>query len=730
MKRHLYIFPRIRKFGNELTGFWKSHQGFSNEKIEIHIRNWNMDQLAHEAEKIKTEIEDDNIEGQIGILAHTNSVRQFENQLRNLGLHFEFVVRHSTEIGEWMEDWTSGDPVTETTRPLNLLRDALLANNESLILKCFDRVWSKALGKETRSSSGHNQTILGKKLNPDDAKKINKVLVLGRSINESWYKAFIDHQYDKKFNHIQGSTSSSSEGAFYILKEEEFSFDWIIKNFSSKDSQIYIDVDLDWDKTQYYGCLKAKELMDQTPFDALNIVFIANEELQIMLSSTKGFIHYLLRAIPVYYPNAASDLPVLFNSKSKWKAIKLSMDERGIIDNIIHDQRYVASLSDLNKFLLRILSYEEFLGEEIIQDYKDFIELADLSGLEEFVYRIEKKLKGRYSKYKEGIQIKANAILVEDDLMVSNELSTSLRKYIDNKNEIKIFNRGLEALQFLDNQQELEYPLVFCDLELLENHDEKYTTYQQFWGVDLIEELVKRHEYIVICVLTSKPRSYVEGLLGQINANLVNKVIILFKDRNNYYLPVQYVWEDQLAEIDKQISKNKDDYLQSLLGPSGKEWKELKELYYHLKKFKLEDFNKLWHEIQYNLNNDKLPESYIKWKSPKSEKDNQSENRELLLKGIVVRLLIFKQYCIYEGDKGFVFDKFIRDNFYLNFDETNEMREVYLNNEYGNLKVETIKGRLSKYSIKIKKSGTPFILKSIEEQELFPEEKDYLNTLI
>ncbi|MFY0606413.1 MAG: hypothetical protein JXR10_06855 [Cyclobacteriaceae bacterium] len=725
MKRYLFIYPRIRKFSNELTEFWKDQASFIDDEFEIHFKAFDMDNLQNEAVKLKSEIDRNKIKGHVGVLAHTNQIREFENHLRNSGLNFDFVVRHSTEIGEWMEDWKSDNPVTETTRPLNLLRDALLANNESLILKCFDRVWSKALGKETRSSYDHNQTILGTKLNPDDAKKISKVLVLGRSINETWYKAFIDYQYDKKFNHIQGYTSSSSEGAFYILKGEDFSVDWIIKNFSSKDSQIYIDVDLDWGKTQYHGCLKAKELMDQTPFDALNIVFIANEELQMMLSSTKGFIHYLLRAIPVYNPNSASDLPVLFNSKSKWKAIKLSMDERGIIDNIIHDQRYVASLSDLKKFLLRILSYEEFLGEEIIQDYKDFIELDDLSGLEEFVYRIEKKLKGRYSKYKEGIQIKTNAILVEDDLMVSNELSTSLRKYIDNENEIKIFNRGLEALQFLDNRQELEYPLVFCDLELLENHNEKYTTYQQFWGVDLIEELVKRHEYIVICVLTSKPRSYVEGLLGQINANLVNKVIILFKDRNNHYLPVQYVWEDQLAEIEKQISKNGKAYIESLIGPSGVEWEDLKKFYYHLKRFKLADFNKLWDEIRSNLKNEKHPESYLKWKRPKSKRDKQKENRDLLVKGITIRLLIFQKYCLIEGKRGFKFKSFVQEHFNLNYDIGRESEEVYLSNTF-DLELKSITGRLSKYSIKIKKAGSPFVLKSIEEQELFPEERDFL----
>ena len=360
----------------------------------------------------------------------------------------------------------------------------------------------------------------------------------------------------------------------------------------------------------------------------LNIAFLTFKDHSEVIENTFNMSRHLARVHRHWRFPFDSPLPKVRTSSLKWKTLKLSMSEGGILDKWIHDLDKISNVSDFNGFI------------DMLQNYPDFVPKRVLNNLSSGVENLDSKishLKRALRVNKFGLDTahdhrNIKVLIAEDDPLIGHKIEFRLKGYFAN---IERTSSALEAKNLIGSGS---FDVLISDLEFLKNPENSESAYQEFWGVDLIEHVFNQHPKVVICVLTSMPKATVEGIFNS-NRKLKSNLRILFKYQDNDYLPPDYLWEGEIEGIYRSVIEIRGS--DNSNGPKNGFWKNDKKLgnfYFNLEK---EELNVLWKTVEENV---QKPFPNHDWIVRWGKVSNIKPSKELLVKLLTTRVLIMNLF--------------------------------------------------------------------------------------
>ncbi len=363
-----------------------------------------------------------------------------------------------------------------------------------------------------------------------------------------------------KDNKIFGSVSGRDLDKCFITSQEkcETRRNDYIGVGDAPSTRIYIDPFLEWGKEDYYGYHIALDILTNwKKKEAPGLVFLSAVQQKAFDKLVKGKLNSFVREF-IHFDFLDLDKKVLpYNtfSTNRWKYLKAyAITRAGKLDDLSHELDTPAnsknpSRSDVENIIDRIKNIPETVGKSVIQLCNEYHNEVDVSA---FAKALQDQIKEQIKELKphepSAIEIPAtmNILIVEDNeehLAVLENALTERQGYFKKGENLFSFTNGAEALQELKKSPN-EYQLVLVDLRL--NDENGFA--QPVHGVDIIEELQKKHPLSSYTIITGMGRRGVAELLD------IDLKFILSK-KNLYSF-------DTESEVDKMLSRMIDDVAQ------------------------------------------------------------------------------------------------------------------------------------------------------------------------
>lgn len=322
---------------------------------------------------------------------------------------------------------------------------------------------------------------------------------------------------------------------------------------SAKEKQrftyIYISVDLAWgeDNQLFEGYKVGFDLIEKMNLSKLSICFYGVLPRKVIFNHIDVKYKFLVKALPFEYTVCIRDFykfPTQLISESKLRFfMHYAFTQFGILDHFAHRLDSANESEKIKKIFTEILSYKEFIGEDIC-NYLENVKKYTTDDKVEVAQMLRNRvamLKGQVIKPKPKEFVSQYKILViEDDKKYQDIIKTSLLRYYNNNREtlnqnVVFHSSGVEALNLLQEKDKKNknkyienFDFILTDLELLDD-DGFYQPNVQ--GVDIFE-FAKKLTKTVVGVITGYGIKGIEELLDISSKHIVyKKHLEIFSDK-------------------------------------------------------------------------------------------------------------------------------------------------------------------------------------------------------
>jgi hypothetical protein len=440
-----------------------------------------------------------------------------------------------------------------------------------------------------------------------------------------------------------------------------------IRNISPLYEAVIILVELGWEGHQlqeFYGYRVLLQLMEKDIIKPpIDIFFISMLDRTTIDSLTKDEKHICVKVFPHIKINNSDSIIIPTEPNFPLKKYeflkKYVLTESGILDIILHDVNRLLGISDntiieeTKELIERLLKLQNILGGENVSTFETFKKTKQtIESTKKFLNTLSSLIRKRINDLSPNAKIKPSntrykykVLLLEDDKNTLNYIKESLDPFF----EINDFYSGKEAKEELELRGKSYHGLI-TDMELLD----KDKFYQNIQGVQVLDYAREHHPHIAQRIISGVPRKGLLELLPEMSyKNIIHKSLIQTFGINDLV-------SDFVIELKTDIKKLL--HLLKSPGPNNAFWADytitkkdggrFKRFYYRLESKNEKIFNKMWDDIDSDVNKVlaeqeiKIGCKFVKTDDAKEliEKFTEEDKKDFLKQLLTHRLVIISRY--------------------------------------------------------------------------------------